>query len=205
LDLYWCAVNLYNGSQINMVNEAVHNFQAIHDEYRPKILRYLNRLVGEFEAEDLTQEVLLKISQALKDFRGESKLSTWIYRIATNAALDKLRSPATRQMAESPHLGVIESQGLEFKILDFGNRSQPASIETQIFLKQRLDCYQEFIGHLPMNYRTVLALSEIEGLAPKEIAEILGLSYDVVKIRLHRARSRLLQEIKKECKAEDWL
>ena len=59
------------------------------DEYRVKIHRYLARLVGNDEAEDLTQEVLLKVSQA--SFRGESKFSTWIYRVSTNTALDFLR------------------------------------------------------------------------------------------------------------------
>lgn len=50
----------------------------IHDAFRPRIHRYLTRLVGEHEAEDLTQEVFLKVSQALKTFRGESQVSTWI-------------------------------------------------------------------------------------------------------------------------------
>lgn len=68
------------------------DFQAIHDEYRPKIVRYLSRLVGESEAEDLGQEVFIKVGKALQGFQGKSSLSTWIYRIATNAALDRLRS-----------------------------------------------------------------------------------------------------------------
>jgi RNA polymerase sigma-70 factor (ECF subfamily) len=56
-----------------------------------------------------------------------------------------------------------------------------------------------------MNYRTVVALSELEGLAPAEIAEILGLSVGAVKIRLHRGRAQLLRELREHCKAEDWL
>ena len=67
-----------------MSNDEI-EFQKVHDTFRLKIYRYLSRLVGEHEAEDLTQEVFLKVSQALGNFRGESKLSTWIYRIATNA------------------------------------------------------------------------------------------------------------------------
>lgn len=54
-------------------------FQKIYDDFHLKILRYLRRLVGEHESEDLTQEVFVKVSQGLKDFRGGSKLSTWIY------------------------------------------------------------------------------------------------------------------------------
>ena len=73
------------------MSEVVLDFQKIHDEFRPKIQRYLMRLVGEYEAEDLTQDVFLKISRVLQTFKGESKLSTWIYRIATNLAIDEMR------------------------------------------------------------------------------------------------------------------
>ena len=73
-------------------------FQSIHDRFRPRVLRYLARLVGEAEAEDLTQSVMLSVSEGLPAFRGESSVSTWIYRIATNAALDRLR----RKTAEAP-------------------------------------------------------------------------------------------------------
>ncbi len=69
-------------------------FQAIYTEFYPKIHRYLTYLVGMSESEDLTQDVFVKISKALQDFRGESQLSTWIYRIATNTARDKKRSRA---------------------------------------------------------------------------------------------------------------
>lgn len=69
------------------------DFEQIHAAFRPKVQRYLARLVGEGEAEDLTQEVFLRISRALPTFRGECQLSTWIYRIARNAALDRLRAP----------------------------------------------------------------------------------------------------------------
>ncbi|MGB5850259.1 MAG: sigma-70 family RNA polymerase sigma factor [Ignavibacteriaceae bacterium] len=66
-------------------------FNRIFKEYQPKILRYLTRLTGRYEAEDLSQEVFIKVESGLKNFRGESKLSTWIYRIATNTAVDRMR------------------------------------------------------------------------------------------------------------------
>ena len=74
-------------------------FQSIHDTFRPRILRYLIQLVGEEEAEDLTQAVMVNVNEGLRNFRGDSTLSTWIYRIATNTAFDKLRSPAMRWTA----------------------------------------------------------------------------------------------------------
>ena len=60
------------------MSDAQLDFQKIHDDFRPRLQRYLARLVGEFEAEDLTQEVFLRISRALPTFRGDSQLHTWI-------------------------------------------------------------------------------------------------------------------------------
>ena len=70
------------------------DFQEIYEDYYPKLLRYLTGLVGEADAEDLTQETMVKISNGLEQFRGDSSISTWIYRIATNVARDRFRSAA---------------------------------------------------------------------------------------------------------------
>lgn len=187
------------------MSEAVLDFQKIHDDFRPKIQRYLTRLVGEYEAEDLTQEVFVKISQALHTFRGESQLSTWIYRIATNAALDRLRAPSYRRVVENGLSDEPDSCETAAEDKEAVAGKEASSLEQQVFLNERYHCYQDFIEGLPLNYRTVVALSELEGLAANEIADILGLSVDVVKIRLHRGRARLLQALKTHCKAEDWL
>ncbi|HLA99072.1 MAG TPA: sigma-70 family RNA polymerase sigma factor [Anaerolineales bacterium] len=73
------------------------DFQKIYATYQPRILRYLARLVGENEVEDLAQEVFVKVSHGLKSYRGEAQLSTWVYRIATNAAIDRIRAASFRQ------------------------------------------------------------------------------------------------------------
>ena len=188
-----------------MMNQVELEFDKIHADFRPKVQRYLTRLVGEPEAEDLTQEVFVKISRALGTFRGESKLSTWIYRIATNAALDKLRDPSFKRIAQE---GLIEdADSGEMKIEDkvVMSGALAPSLEQQICRTERYECYRDFIQDLPANYRTVVALSELEDLAANEIAEILGLSVDVVKIRLHRGRARLLKALQSHCKPEDWL
>ena len=183
-----------------MITDAV-EFVKIHEAFRSKILRYLTGLVGEGEAEDLTQEVFIKVGQALKAFRGESQLSTWIYRIATNAALDKLRNSSFRQGAGQ--ISFDDSDEAESQLPWTGEAA--TAIEQQLLQKQRYDCFMEYVQNLPLSYRTVVVLSELEELPNNEIAEILGLSLDVVKIRLHRGRTRLLQELKTHCKAEDWL
>ncbi len=185
------------------MNAAVADFQKIHAEFRPKIVRYLTRLVGAQEAEDLTQEVFVKISQALNTFRGESQLSTWVYRIATNAALDRLRQPSFRRSV----LQGLDSNSDELPVKDrvSSGGTEAESLEQQVCYQEMFECYRDYVQNLPVNYRMVVALSELEELTANEIAEILGLSVEVVKIRLHRGRMRLLQELKAHCKPEDWL
>ena len=193
------------------MNELSLDFLEIHTEFRPKILRYLTRMVGEYEAEDLTQEVFVKISRALTTFRGESKLSTWIYRIATNAAMDRLRDPSFKHQLQAESLSLPPnpegSNVREEEVVDRNVWTGEAAVspEQELFLRERSDCYQDYIENLPLNYRTVVALSELEELAVSEIAVILGLSPDVVKIRLHRGRAKLLKELRAHCKPEDWL
>jgi RNA polymerase sigma-70 factor (ECF subfamily) len=171
------------------------DFPKIYEEFQPKIQRYLMRLVGEAEAEDLTQEILIKISKALPNFRGESQLSTWIYRIATNAALDKLRSPSYQQAIQNclgdAHAEIVDRNAL--------TEEKTPPVEHQIFRKEMNECIQAFIQKLPENYRVVLVLSEFEKLKDNEIAETLGISLGTVKIRLHRAREKLKEVFIANC------
>lgn len=176
-------------------------FQNIYDTYQPRILRYLARLVGEPEAEDLAQEVFVKISHGLTTFRGESKVSTWVYRIATNAAIDRIRNASFRQDAE---LGWLDDLN-EPEDKDAWTGEEAPSLEQQLMQKEMYECFLDYVKRLPPNYRTVVVLSELEQMPNNEIAEILGLSLETVKIRLHRGRARLLRELKAHCKAEDWL
>jgi len=187
------------------MNEIALDFQKIYDEFRPKIQRYLTRMVGEYEAEDLTQEVFAKISRSLGSFRGESKLSTWIYRIATNAALDKLRDPAFNRIVPQELPDGSDSANVGIRDMEVWTGEAILPPEQQVFRKQRLDCYCDFVKELPQNYRMIVVLSELGELATDEIADILGLSREVVKIRLHRGRVKLLQHLKSHCKPEDWL
>lgn len=165
-------------------------FQRIHDSFRPRVLRYLTRLVGEGDAEDLTQTVMLKVSGGLQGFRGDSSLSTWIYRIATNVAMDRLRVPEREQ-------ALVEAPGAEDG--DVPPESRIPSAEAIAIRTEMGACIREFIEHLPERYRIVMVLSEIEGFRNAEIAAILGVSLDTVKIRLHRARDRLRGDLRQGC------
>ena len=175
------------------------DFPAVYTAFHPKILRYVTRLVG--EAEDVTQEVFVKVSQALGSFRGEAQLSTWIYRIATNAAIDKTRSPSFRQGAEQRELEDLDEAGSA----DAFTGEAPASLEQLRMHQEMIECFISFLDRLPLDYRTVFALADLEELSNAEIANVLGVSVETVKMRLHRGRARLIQELKAHCKAEDWL
>jgi len=173
------------------------NFQKIHDDFRPRILRYLTRMVGKEEAEDLTQEVFARISRALKSFRGESKLSTWVYKIATNAATDRLRRSSSRPGHERQMNIEDIAETEEDKEIWTGERTP--STEDRVIRQEMNGCIREIIETLPETYRSVIILSELEGFKDAEIADILGLSIEAAKIRLNRARTRLKKELKTAC------
>jgi RNA polymerase sigma-70 factor (ECF subfamily) len=177
------------------------DFQAIYTTFHPKILHYVTRVVGEAEAEDLTQEVFIKVNQALGTFRGEAQLSTWIYRIATNAVIDRTRSAGFRQCAEQSELDGLD----EVEVVEALTGEVPPSPEQQLMHQEMVDCFVGFLDRLPVDYRTAFVLSDLEGFTNSEIADILGVSVETVKIRLHRGRAKLFQELKAHCKPEDWL
>ena len=173
------------------------SFQNIHDEFRPRILRYLRSIVGVADAEDLAQDVFVKVARALPGFRAESSLATWIYRIATNAALDHLRSPSSRAAAPQRKIFAADDPVSGAKEAESGEKT--LLTDSLLIRKDMNDCIRGIADNLPELYRTVLVLSDLEGLTNAEIAGVLGISLDAVKIRLHRARTRLRKELENNC------
>ncbi|MEJ2695077.1 MAG: sigma-70 family RNA polymerase sigma factor [Candidatus Sulfobium sp.] len=171
------------------------DFQNIYVSFSGKIRRYLARLVGEADFEDVTQEVFLKVNAGLDEFRGDSSLSTWIYRIATNAAVDHNRKSSTR----------LKEQRAEGHFPDDSMTEESTAVDPtppqdrQLIRKEMSDCIRGIVDGLPENYRTVLILSDLEELKNDEIAEVLDISLQTVKIRLHRARLKLKKELEYHC------
>jgi RNA polymerase sigma-70 factor (ECF subfamily) len=131
------------------------DFNTVYSDFYPRILRYLARLVGPDEAEDVSQEVFIKISRSLVDYRGEG-ISSWVYRTATNAAMDRRRRA-------SPIAIPTEEESMA-----------PDSAETaeqHLIRGEMSDCVRGLIDALPDTYRAVLILSEIEGLADARDSE----------------------------------
>lgn len=162
------------------------DFEKIYGGLKPRVLRYLTRLVGELEAEDVTQEVFVKVSQALSGYRHESNLSTWVYQIARNAAFDRLRSRAFQD-------SVLRQSS------NGGEAKSAHAVEQQLIRREMNECIRGFIESLPGDYRSVVILSEFEELTNQQIAEVLGISLATVKIRLHRARALLKKEFAARC------
>ena len=149
------------------------------------------------EAEDLTHEVFIKINNSLRSFRGSSSLSTWIYRIATNTALDRLRSQDfKRSVQEIPPISEDETD-IEDKDVWTGRKITLP--DQQLIRKEMNACIRGFIDSLPPDYRSVIVLGDLEEFKNHEIAEILGISLDTVKIRLHRARAKLRKQLETHC------
>lgn len=176
------------------------SFDHIHDTYQPKIFRYLSNLIDEYEAEDLTQEVFAKVSRSLETFRKESHVSTWLYRIATNLAIDRIRY-CTLPFA-APGGKSQESVDAHEEIEDRNpwTGEKPYSAEQRLIHGEMTDCIRSCLDNLPEAYRITLVLSELENLRNREIAEIIGVTLETVKIRLHRARALLRKEIEKKCR-----
>ena len=172
--------------------EAVPSFEAIHSDFRPRVLRYLAGFVGPAEADDLAQITMLKVSEHLAQFRRESSLATWILRIARNVALDHLRQRTAQTVAIATSADDETSESVPDCL-------QAPAAETSAIQREISDCVRGFVAALPAQYATVLVLSEVQGLTDSEIAQATGLSVATVKIRLHRARARLRADLQAGC------
>lgn len=139
----------------------------------------------------------MKVDKGLKDFRNEAQLSTWIYRIATNTYHDHVRG-RTFKTQQQEILSPIENMDtLEGRVS--GLTDQPPIAEQGAIKQEMIACIRGYINQLPEDYRVVLLLSEEEGFKNREIAEILQISLDNVKIRLHRAKSKLKELLEGNC------
>ena len=165
----------------------------LYQKYFLDIQRYLKRFLSISQAEDLAQEVFIKADKGLKSFRAESSPKTWLYQIATNTLIDYLRSKSHRN---DKKLDSITDQELEQYASSI---SVETPMELDVIRNEMNTCIREFIQRLPESYSTVLVLGDLEGCTNKEIADILNLSIDTVKIRLHRARARLKEELSQGC------
>jgi len=154
-----------------------------------RMLAAVQRLLrNEEEARDAVQDAFLSAFKAIRTFNGESKLSTWLHRIALNAALMRLRS--RRQRAERPIDDLLPHFDAEGSFAQEPSRWVAASDELLENRETRV-MVRRCIDRLPEQFRTVLLMRDIEDLDTDEVTALLGTTANAVKIRLHRARQAL--------------
>ena len=171
------------------------NFEKIDDlykEYSQIVSDYLRRFISENEAQDLTQEVFMKVNKSFQSFKGKSSIKTWIYKIASNTLKDYLKSKQHKSRQQQVNLN-------EEDLIDNSSSYDFDYIEKAIVLDEMNRCIRDFIYRLPFNYSSVLVLSDLEGYKANEIAKILDISLSSVKIRLHRARRKLKSSLSEGC------
>ena len=164
----------------------VNAFEKLVLEYEKSVYAITQRMTGNAEdAADMTQETFIKAYNSLSSFRGDSKFSVWLYRIATNVCLDFLRS---RSRKPTVSLSVEDDDGEEVE-LDIADESQ--SPERLLERGLTRDAVRRGLNALSPEYRQILLLREIQGLSYEEIADVLTLEVGTVKSRIFRARKRL--------------
>ena len=155
--------------------------EALYHRFKRRVFALAARIAGPNEAEEVAQEAFIRIFRGLARFRGDAALSTWIYRLAVNAALShRARRPPP-------------SESLEARVTEVALVEGPDDGDAA--LRRRLE---RGLRALPTGYRTAIVLHDIEGLEHEEIATVLGCHVGTSKSQLHKARARL-----REILAED--
>ncbi len=159
-------------------------FEEIVDKYQHMIYNLcLSKLGNRDDALDLSQDTFLRAYRALNDFRGESKLSSWLYRICLNCLAD-------HQRKKKPTLS-IEKDGDGEGGFDIPDEREDSDPQKRAERNARIRAVREAIASLPDESRELIILREYENYSYQEISEMLGLEIGTVKSRLNRAREKI--------------
>lgn len=158
-------------------------FEQLVAEYGDRVYGIALRITGSpSDAEDVMQDAFLQAFRAWPTFRGQAAPMTWLYRIAVNAALTRLRArPGGELLVERPE---------ELDVIDWSQDVAQAAVRAEV--QRRLE---DGITRLPDDLRVTLVLRDVEGLSTSETASTLDISEAAVKSRLHRARVLLRQHL----------
>lgn len=176
---------MIQGDELEVENATV----IFEGDYR-RIFRYIMSMVRDTaEAEDLTQETFLRAYRGRNSLQDEGAQTAWLYRIATNVCLDRLRQSARRAPMESE---------TDLDQVDVAEPDTP-SLQQIIERDEMSACVQRYLNRLSDSYRAVILLHDMHELTSPEIAQLLGESLSAVKIRLHRARRKLGTALEAGC------
>lgn len=165
-------------------------FETIVQRYQSRVFRLACRLTSETDAPDVLQDTFLQLHRHLSSFRGESKFSTWLYRIATNAALMHVRASARRP---------AEPLDMYLPRFDVDGRHSATPAELQVashadeLLDRRVlaDKARHIVARLPDLYREAFVLRDLEEMSTADVAHALGIDAAAARQRVHRARLML--------------
>jgi RNA polymerase sigma-70 factor, ECF subfamily len=178
--------------RINQVLKGDHNaFGEIVELYKDKVFQICFRMLGNRqEAEDLAQEAFVRAFVNIRSFNIQMKFSTWLYRIATNLCIDRLRKKKPDYYLDAEVSG---TEGLNMYSQIASDMAKPEDEVESLELQETI---QVEIMKLPEKYRSVIVLKYIEELSLKEISEILDLPVGTVKTRIHRGREALRKQLR---------
>lgn len=164
-------------------------FNVFMRTYKDKVFSLVLRMLGSrAEAEDLTQEVFITVFRSIESFRGDSKLSTWLYRVAVNHCknrvkyLDRRGRKTSTEIDDAPEAAVSRGGPVTSRV------DRPDEATEGVELQEKIRAALAAIDH---DHRELIILRDLEGLAYEEIVQITGLPDGTVKSRLHRARAAL--------------
>lgn len=163
-------------------------FKQLVDEYNNMVIRTCNGFVHDRDdAHDLAQDVFVEVLESIHKFRRESKLSTWLYRMAVNKSLNFVSKQKRKQW-----FSTIENamSGKSFDVVDENNKSDGNLINTE-----RAKVLHDAIASLPENQKIAFMLSNYEELSYKEIADVMDVSLSAVESLIHRARKGLQKRL----------
>jgi RNA polymerase sigma-70 factor, ECF subfamily len=166
-------------------------FSVFVRAYERRVFALVLRMIGNrAEAEDLAQEVFVQVFKAIGSFRGESKLSTWVFRIAVNLCKNRSKYLRVRHAGEQDQLEAIADR-VELGSAKGANVAQVERPDEMIAGKQVERIVEQAIMQLDPTFRECLVLRDVEDLSYEEIGAITGLAEGTVKSRIHRGRAQL--------------
>jgi RNA polymerase sigma factor (sigma-70 family) len=166
------------------------NLDSIYREYKNQVFNLaLSYLANREDAEEVTQDVFISIYQTVEQFRGESKLSTWIYRITVNKSLDKIRS-RKRKKRWATLLSFTGEKGENF---DYAVHFDHPGVKMEE--KECLVKLYGMIDSLPDNQRTAIILTKFEDRPQEEAAQIMGITRKAVESLVQRAKKNLMEKL----------
>jgi RNA polymerase sigma-70 factor (ECF subfamily) len=170
-------------------------FTELVQLYERRVFALVFRMLGNrHEAEEITQEVFVQVFRAIHRFRGESKLSTWLYRVAVNLCKNRIKYHARRSsMAHHDYDAIAEaSSGSSAAGVSVGSVDRPDELVEGIQLEGMV---KRALAQLDPDFRELVVLRDVEDLTYEQIAEVTGLPRGTVKSRIHRGRQQLRQRV----------